>query len=99
MVGAVGMVMTGLLANTAVNPANTTGNGLFFGEFALFQVHIIALVIVVAYSFVGSLILLKITDMISPLKVSEEDKAVGLDYSQHGEAVSFDLSTARQAVI
>ena len=30
--GAVGMMMTALLANTAVNGANTTGNGLFFGE-------------------------------------------------------------------
>ncbi len=30
--GAVGMVMTGLLAHTAVNEGNTTGNGLFFGE-------------------------------------------------------------------
>src|SRR5687767_994029 len=70
--GLVGMVMTGLLAHTAVNGANTTGNGLLFGEFALFQVHMIGLVVVVAYTFIGSMIILKVTDLISSLKVSAE---------------------------
>jgi Amt family ammonium transporter len=72
--GAVGMVMTGLLANTAVNGANTTGNGLFFGETTLFLVHMKALVIVFAYTFVGSLILLKVTDLISSLQVKSVKK-------------------------
>lgn len=93
--GAVGMVMTALLANTAVNGANTTGNGLFFGEFTLFKVHMIALVIVVAYTFVGSLIILKVTDLLSSLGVTPEEKKVGQDFSQHGEHVSFDLSAAK----
>lgn len=97
--GAVGMIMTALLANTAVNGANTTGNGLFFGEFELFKVHMLALVIVVAYTFIGSLILLKVTDMISSLKVSPEEKRVGNDFSQHGEnVVPFELSASREAV-
>jgi Amt family ammonium transporter len=97
--GLVGMVMTGLLAHTSVNAANTTGNGLLFGETALFKVHMIALVIVIAYTFVGSLILLKITDLISSLKVSAEDKKVGQDYSQHGEnLVPFDMATAKEAL-
>jgi ammonium transporter, Amt family len=97
--GAVGMVMTALLANTAVNGANTTGNGLFFGEFALFKVHMIALAIVIAYTFIGSLIILKITDLISTLRVSAEEKKVGSDFSQHGEAVyPYDLSTAKETI-
>jgi ammonium transporter, Amt family len=97
--GAVGMLMTGLLANKAVNAANTTGNGLLFGEFGLFQVHLIALVIVIAYTFIGSMIILKITDLISSLKVSAEDKKVGQDYSQHGEnLIPFDMATAKEAL-
>jgi ammonium transporter, Amt family len=97
--GAVGMVMTALLANTAVNSANTTGNGLFFGEFELFKVHMIALVIVVAYSFIGAFLLLKITDLISPLKVTAEELKVGSDFSQHGEAVyPYDLSAAKETI-
>jgi Amt family ammonium transporter len=85
--GAVGMLMTALLANTAVNGANTTGNGLFFGEFTLFKVHLIALAIAIAFIFVGSFIILKITDLISPMEVSTETKKVGSDLAQHGENV------------
>lgn len=97
--GLVGMVMTGLLAHTAVNGGNTTGNGLLFGETALFQIHMIALVIVVAYTFFGSLLILKVTDLISSLKISPEEKEVGQDLSQHGENVyQFDLSATKDAV-
>ena len=83
--GAVGMVMTALLAHQAVNAANTTGNGLLFGETTLFKAHMIALVLVVAFVFIGSFVILKITDLISPMSTSAEDKAVGQDLSQHGE--------------
>jgi Amt family ammonium transporter len=85
--GAVGMLMTALLANTAVNAANTTGNGLLFGEFTLFKVHLIALVIAIAFIFIGSFIILKITDLISPMAVSTETKKVGSDLAQHGENI------------
>lgn len=68
--GAVGMLMTGLLAHTAVNGANTTGNGLFFGETTLFFVHLKALAIVIGFVFVGSMVILKITDMISTLQIN-----------------------------
>lgn len=85
--GLVGMIMTALLATQAVNGANTTGNGLFFGETTLFFVHMKALVIVVAFTFIGSFILLKLTDLISPLRLSAEDKKVGADFSQHGETL------------
>ena len=83
--GMVGMVLTGVFAHQNVNPANTTGNGLFFGETHLFFVQFIALVAASVFSFFGSLLLLKITDMISPLRVSKEEELVGLDISQHGE--------------
>ncbi len=86
--GAVGMLMTAFLANTAVNSANTTGNGLFFGETTLFKAHLIALVVVVAFAFFGSLLLLKITDLISPLKISAEEQEIGSDLAQHGEGLS-----------
>jgi Amt family ammonium transporter len=83
--GMVGMVLTGVFAHQNVNPANTTGNGLFFGQTHLFFVQCIALVAVSIFSFFGSLLLLKITDMISPLRVSKEEEVIGLDISQHGE--------------
>ncbi len=83
--GLVGMIMTAIFANTAINSANTTGNGLFFGETALFKVHMIGLVIVIAYVTIGSFIILKITDLVSTLRVTSEEKMIGSDFSQHGE--------------
>jgi len=97
--GAVGMIMTALLANTAVNSANTTGNGLFFGETALFIVHMKALAIVVAYTFGGAMIILKVVDLFSSLSVSPEEKKVGSDYSQHGENLfPADFSNLKEEV-
>jgi Amt family ammonium transporter len=92
--GLVGMIMTGLLAHQSVNSGNTTGNGLFFGEFELIKVHMIGLVIVVLFTFVGSLVILKITDLISSLKISPEERELGQDLSQHGENLyTLDLGT------
>ncbi|MEJ6979579.1 ammonium transporter [Pedobacter sp. P351] len=83
--GMVGMLMTGIFANQGVNAANTTGNGLYFGETKLFLVHLIALVAVSAFAFIGSYLLLLLTNSISPLRVSAEDEEIGLDMSQHDE--------------
>ena len=83
--GMVGMLLTGVFANQAVNSANTTGNGLFYGETKLFITHLVALVAVSIFAFFGSLLLLKVTDLISPLRVSKEDEIAGLDMSQHDE--------------
>ena len=83
--GMVGMILTGVFANKNVNSANTTGNGLYFGETHLFFTHLIALVAVSVFAFFGALLLLKITDLISPLRVSVAEEIAGLDSSQHGE--------------
>lgn len=71
--GAVGMVMTGLLANTKVY-GNPTGNGLFFsnGDTTLFVTHLQALAVVIVFVFAGSFIIMKITDLISPLLINPE---------------------------
>ncbi|HEX8376808.1 MAG TPA: ammonium transporter [Pedobacter sp.] len=83
--GMVGMLMTGVFANQGVNAGNTTGNGLYFGETKLFIVHLVALVVVSAFAFIGSYLLLVVTNAISPLRVSAEDEELGLDMSQHDE--------------
>ena len=83
--GMTGMLLTGVFAHKNINAANVTGNGLFFGETHLFWVQLIAMVGVSIFAFFGSLLLLKITDMIHPLRVTPEGEKVGLDLSQHGE--------------
>ncbi|MHA6248329.1 ammonium transporter [Pontibacter sp. CAU 1760] len=85
--GMVGMLLTGVFASQAINPANETGNGLIFGETKLFLVHLAALIIVSIFAFFGSWVLLKITDMISPLRVTQGEEITGLDISQHDESL------------
>jgi Amt family ammonium transporter len=82
--GMVGMIMTGIFASKAVNSA-VADEGLWTGATKLFTNHMLALVAVSAFAFVMSLIILKITDLILPLRVSEQDEKVGLDISQHDE--------------
>ena len=74
--GMVGMLMTGLFAKDV---------GLTSGHAYTFLLHCAALVFVAAFSFFGSWLLDRITDVIIPLRVSPEQEAIGLDVSQHGE--------------
>ena len=54
--------------------------------------------IVSVFSFVGSWILYKVTDLIIPMRVSEEQEIEGLDLSQHGEtAIAAELLLAPSA--
>ena len=82
--GMVGMLLTGVFATSGVNSA-VVDQGLAFGETTLFINHVIALVGASVFAFGGSFALLKITDLILPLRVSEMDEKVGLDISQHDE--------------
>ncbi len=82
--GMVGMVFTGVFATSAINGA-VAEQGLFFGEGSLFIKHMVALVGVSAFVAIMSFILLKVTDMIVPLRVNHEDELIGLDLSQHDE--------------
>ena len=81
-----GSVATGLFATTLVNNVD----GLFYGNVDLLIAQILSVLIVAAYSFVGSYILLKIINIFSPLRVSSEEEETGLDLSQHGEE-AYDL--------
>lgn len=78
MGGIVGMILTGVFAKDV---------GLVYGTSTTFLNHLLALVIVGAYSFFGSYLLYLITDLFIPLRVPEDQEEVGLDLSQHGETV------------
>ncbi len=93
--GMVGLIFTGLFASGAINSVVTAegaaGNGLLIADAAgnhsseLFIKHLVALALVSAFAFVMSFVVLKITDLIFPLRVTEEDELIGLDISQHDE--------------
>jgi Amt family ammonium transporter len=81
--GMVGMLMTGIFANKAVNGAGN--DGLFFGNIDFFVTQVKALAIAVGYSFAVSYGIFKFIDTVLPLRVSSEEEEIGLDESQHDE--------------
>jgi Amt family ammonium transporter len=83
--GMVGMLLTGVFASSAVNPAGA--DGLLRGGSDLFLHHLVALFAVAAAVLVVSTALLALVDRILPLRVSAEAEREGPDLSQHGEQV------------
>lgn len=77
--GIMGMILTAILAQGE-------NASLLHGGFEVFAHHMMALVLVSAFTFLGSLLLYKLTDMIIPLRVAEESEKLGLDISQHNES-------------
>ena len=86
--GMVGMLATGVFAADV---------GLVTGNTKTFFVHLIALGIVTLFAFLGSFVLYKITDLIIPLRVTEEQELLGLDLSQHGETALGGEQSSREA--
>ncbi len=82
--GMVGMILTGVFAHSAINGAVET-NGLYYGETGLFTAHVIGLLGATVFILVLAFVLLKVTDIITPLRVNEQEELEGLDLSQHGE--------------
>jgi Amt family ammonium transporter len=81
--GTWGALATGLFASKAMNPAGN--DGLFFGNPSLLAIQALTVLVAWIYSFVVTLVLLKILDRTMGLRVSEEHEMNGLDLSQHGE--------------
>ena len=83
--GIVGMLLTGVLAQKAINDGGA--DGLLYGGTELFRMHVLALGVVTLFVLGMSFALLRAIDLFSPLRVSQEQEAVGLDLSQHDETV------------
>lgn len=76
--GIMGMILTAIFAQGE-------NASLLHGGFSVFGHHMIALVLVSIFTFGGSYLLFKLTNIIIPIRVSEESETIGLDLSQHGE--------------
>ena len=77
-----GAIATGLFASGAIQ---VEINGAFFGNIHQLVSQLIAVGVVVPFAFFGSYLLLKLVNLVSPLRVSEEAEDAGLDLSEHGE--------------
>ncbi|MBA4371640.1 MAG: ammonia channel protein [Thermodesulfovibrio sp.] len=82
--GILGTLATGLLAQKLLNPAGA--DGLFFGGSGLLMNQFIGVVVTAVYSFVATVVILKLISWTMGLRLSAEDEFEGLDLSQHGES-------------
>ncbi len=79
-----GAIATGLWANKEINAAGN--NGLFYGNPELVLIQIKAVLVTVVYSFVVSFVIFKVVDLVTKLRVDEQDERIGLDLTQHRES-------------
>src|SRR5690606_14390418 len=84
--GMIGMLFTGIFATNTINSV-VVDNGLFFGETKLFTAHLIGLVGATIFTLIMAFVILKVTDVITPLRATEEEEDLGMDISQHGEKI------------
>ncbi len=77
--GICGMIFTGVFAENV---------GLVYGQTTVFFYHLMAVVLVGAFTFIGTYLILLLSNAIIPLRVSIEEERVGLDVSQHGERMT-----------
>ncbi|WP_396272746.1 ammonium transporter [Granulicella arctica] len=85
--GTIGAILTGVFANSAINPIFGAGKatGLLEGNGHQVLNQLVGIAIAWTVSIVGTLIILFVVDKVIGLRVSEEDEREGLDLSQHGE--------------
>lgn len=89
MGGTWGALATGIFATQVVNPA---GSGLLDGNWNQLLIQVTAIAATMAYAFGVSWVLAKILKATMGLRVKEEEEAVGLDISQHGETAYGGMS-------
>jgi ammonium transporter, Amt family len=81
--GTWGALATGLFACKAVNPAGF--DGLFFGNPGQLWIQFIAVAVTMVFSFVMTVILLKLIDWVIGLRMTPEEEERGMDISLHNE--------------
>jgi Amt family ammonium transporter len=88
--GTLGALLTGLFATSAVNALIKTPDanyeGLLRGNPGQFGNQALAVLITWVLAAVVSFVILKLTDAVVGLRVSESDEYDGLDLTQHGES-------------
>jgi Amt family ammonium transporter len=84
--GIVGALMVGFLAYGPLSATTAVPEGLS-GGMDQFIKQVIAVAATMAYTAIATWILLKITDVIVGLRVTEEEEREGLDVALHGERI------------
>jgi Amt family ammonium transporter len=77
--GIIGVLLTGIFASLAIDAAGAAGSAAQLGK------QFVLAGVTVAFSFLATMAILKLTDVTVGLRVTDEHEELGLDASQHGE--------------
>src|SRR5690348_1014692 len=85
--GTAGALLTGVFAQQLINPIFGDGKpvGGLDGHWSQLGNQLVGVLVAWGFALVGTFVLLKITDLITGIRVSEADEIEGLDITQHGE--------------
>src|SRR5215467_828119 len=85
--GTIGALLTGVFGTMLVNPIFGDGKpvGGFDGHWGQVGNQLVGILMAWVFAVVGTLVILKITDLVTGFRVSEEHEVEGLDITQHGE--------------
>ncbi len=81
--GFTGAILTGVFATTALNPAGQ--DGLLFGNPRQVVVQLIAVGAVLLYSFLGTVVIMKVVQAVAGLRPTADKERRGMDVLAHGE--------------
>jgi ammonium transporter, Amt family len=85
MGGTLGAILTGVFATSVINSAGPAMKGLVDGNPGQIVNQLMATGAAWVLGAVGTFVLLKVTDMITGIRVTAEEEQDGLDISMHGE--------------
>ena len=82
--GALGAILTGVFTSKAIGGTA----GLLEGNAAQVKLQLIGVGVTLLYTAIATYIILKVVDLITPLRASDANERDGLDLSQHGEQIN-----------
>jgi ammonium transporter, Amt family len=85
--GTIGALLTGIFAQAVVNPIFGDGKpvGARDGHWGQVGDQLIGVLFAWGFALIGTIVILKITDLVTGFRVSEDHEVEGLDITQHGE--------------
>jgi ammonium transporter, Amt family len=85
--GTIGALLTGVFATQVINPIFGAGKAVGGSDGHWSQVgnQLVGVLIAWGVALVGTLVILKVVDLIAGLRVTEDQEIEGLDITQHGE--------------
>jgi ammonium transporter, Amt family len=85
--GTIGALLTGVFAQQIINPIFGPSKpvGGLDGHWGQVGNQLVGIAIAWGFALVGTIVILKITDLLTGFRVPEEHEVEGLDITQHGE--------------